>query len=534
MINLKDKTILLEQSKIIYETCIDIMANNFSVKDAEKALARISFLGTLAWSIHPGKFYDPRLERWALNIGKSIWETASKDESTELRKVSSRKVVHVATETYEVGGHTRFLLNIIKEDINSAHFIILTSQYEKDMPNWLRTEVSKSGGEVISLANKTRVEKVASLQSILTSYADKVFYHIHPNDSIPIAALAATPRPQVITINHADHVFWLGSVLSDIVACYRVLSLDSVMVKRGAQRAMLLPIPLSFPPFEWKSKNIARKELGIKDDDLLILTVASSNKFIPSGQYNYYLTIKQVLDKNPNVFVKVIGLSVNDDLRKHGFEINDRVELLGHITNPKLYYEAADIYLDSMPLSSYTSLLEAMYFGCFPVLPFSPVGALNVENEPSLKGLVKHPATEAQQIQFMQEAIDDLNFRKEIATKGNALIQDNYIGEGWKKYLLEIYKESFAKIDLFPKLEITTGESAIFTQDDEDAILLANSSGSSIDKLFTWLNVYLEIYTIFDLFKLLYLLRRNLNVISLTLPLSQVMRLVKTKLLSIR
>lgn len=528
MTDFEKKDSIALQSQIVYETCVKILVDSTSVANAEKSLATIGFLSTLAWAIHPGRFFDARLELWAANIGKSIWKSKGLKDSI-ISKTSASQVVHVASETYDIGGHTRFLLNIVKQDIGSIHSLVLTRQKEGDVPNWLRDEILKSGGTVISLIDKPYAQRVATLQDVLCYQAKKIFYHIHPDDSIAVAALAAVPRPQVITINHADHVFWLGSALSDIVACYRVLSLNQVIDKRGVQKPMLLPIPLAFDTLEIGAKEHARKQLGISEDTIIILTVASSSKFIPSGRYNYYQTVKKILDKNPQVVVKIIGISATDDISKYGFEINDRVELLGRIPSPRRYYEAADIYLDSMPLSSYTSLLEAMYFECFPVLPFCPVQSLNTENEPALKGLITHAIDEQQQLQFLQEAIDSTEFRKKIASRGSNLVKENYVGKGWNRYLEAIYETSSEKIEFIRDLSLEMNEPLFVTQDDIDAAVVADSYGGIINKLVQWVSHYSKYFSFKDLIRLYFEINYNLRKYELHITPKQMIRLLKTK-----
>ena len=518
----------------IYESFYKALVKSEVTSNPEKDLLVLHFLSSFAWAMHPGRFVDIKLDSWLLSIGQKIWNTGKKNSillSAE-RDSSKRRVLHVATETYDTGGHSRFILNIIKNDGESIHSLALTNQGICDIPKWLKQAVVNSGGEVIILNDEsTLVRKVAKLQYIICNKVDNIFYHIHPNDAVAVAALAAAPRPAVFTINHADHVFWLGSTLSDVVVCYRALSLSTLAEKRNTKSGMLLPIPLAFPEVRDGAKELAREKLSIPNKSIVILTVASPGKFIPSGQYNYYRTIKRVLDKNPNVLVKIIGIDKAEEIEKYGFEINSQIELLGLITQPQLYYEAADIYIDSMPISSYTSLLEAMYFKCFPVLPFNPLESMNVENEPALKGVVIHAKDESEQVDFIQQAIDNLPFRKLISDKGAKLVREHYTNSGWKLYLEKLYKNSVGQVNVVKQADAKIIRPTILSQTDIDS---ANISYSIYNNdylhLLNWLIQSFDFLGILDFINIHFYVNSKKGKFGQLLSLKQSLWFIKEKL----
>ena len=464
----------------IYESLLTILLKSDDNSADENALHILQYLANFAWKFHPGTFVDLRLESRAREIGQRIWNEQKAKAVVSAPASRPDTLLHVASETYSVGGHTRLLLNLIKGDGQATHSLVLTRQQEHDVADWLRKAVTDSGGEIISLAGKPYTERVGELQKLISERAGKLFYHIHPDDSVAVAALAAVPRPPVLTINHADHVFWLGSALSEVTVCIRSWSLSFSLAKRAAQQVVLLPIPLNFAATSPHDKEKARTQLGIQPGTVMILSVASAYKFTPSGQYNYYQTIDSVLRRNPQVIVKIVGIGLHDNLTQLGFAANDRVELLGNIPNPRTYYEAADIYLDSMPFSSFTSMFEAMYFNCFPVLQFDPVDTLNLEREPAFAGLVFHPASQEAQLQLIQKAIDDEEYRKRIAAQGAELIKKNYMGEGWKKHLRAMYDAAAPEVTATRDLRQGLDQVLAITQADEEAAALASSFNGNV------------------------------------------------------
>lgn len=439
--------LLLLKNTAIYRGLINYFSEAFEGYRPEKKLAIINLVASFQWRFHAGLFVSIQLENWALSVGKSIWENNSATAPVLARVANKPAVLHVVTETYAVGGHTRLLLNIIKNDSASLHNVVLTNQKEREAPDWLHAAVEASGGAINSLWGQAKVEQVAVLQQIITKQADRIFYHIHPDDSVAVAALAATPRPQVLIINHADHTFWLGSRLADVVVCYRQGSLAFSTARRAAQRVALLPTALNFEAITPADKQAAREQLGVQAGQVVILTVASAYKFKPSDQHNYYRLLAQVVEANPQVVVKVVGVRAEESAVV-GFKEHKQIELLGAIEDPKPYYKAADLYVDSMPFSSFTSLFEAMYFGCFPVLQFQPSDNLIIGHEPALDGLVPHPRDEQHELQLIQRAINDVTYREETAQRGSERIQAHYMGDGWKNQLTNLYAISAAKVQV--------------------------------------------------------------------------------------
>lgn len=523
---------LLKKNIFIYETVIGVLHKNYEKLDLSSSLNRINMLSALASEMHPGRFVDLRLEKWALFIGDKIWR-AQTTLSPKLPVCNvHRRVLHVASETYDVGGHTRLILNIVKGDSDSVHSLIVTRQDQCKVPLWLQIAVESTGGSVMSIAEKKEVDKVAILQQKLTEGFDKVFYHVHPDDGASIAALAATPRPQVMFVNHADHLFWLGSVLSDIVVCYRESALLFSLQRRLAQRALLLPTALNFPCIDYDEREKARRELHIPLDKIVVLTVASSHKFKPDSKYNYFRVVETILNKNPNVLIKIIGVSEEDDLDNLNFKPHDRVELLGKMPEPQLYYKSSDIYLDSMPTASLTSIFEAMYFGCYPILQFSPVSSMKIDEEPAFKGLFFHADCEEELIYSVQEAIDNQMLRKKNAALGSQRIKDNYMGKGWREYLNSLYNATCLNLYCVRKIcddnDINKFE---YLQEDLDAARLSTSiQGPSKYVLHRRLHSILKSITLPDLFLIFYKLKKSPDK-EARLSFKQIAGLIKNKVL---
>ena len=61
------------------------------------------------------------------------------------------------------------------------------------------------------------LQKARNLRAIARFNADMVILHHGGHDLVPLLAFATTNLPPVAVLNHADHVFWLGSSITDMV-----------------------------------------------------------------------------------------------------------------------------------------------------------------------------------------------------------------------------------------------------------------------------------------------------------------------------
>ena len=60
----------------------------------------------------------------------------------------------------------------------------------------------------------------------------------------PVLAFADKRCPPVALLNHADHIFWLGSTISDLIINQRDIGKVLSEERRFARHNTVLPIPL--------------------------------------------------------------------------------------------------------------------------------------------------------------------------------------------------------------------------------------------------------------------------------------------------
>jgi glycosyltransferase involved in cell wall biosynthesis len=432
----------LRRSAAAYEALVADILRLETRGDDERTLRWLSLAAEIAWTAHPGRFADGRLEAVALRIGQRLQPAAAMAAAQAHDAASTnerRRVLHVATTVYGVGGHTRLIENWIKSDNSTLHSLVLLDQGEFGIPPGLAGLIADSGGELIALpASASLLGKAQRLRRIAQSGYDCLILHHHPNDVVPLVALAAAECPPVAVMNHADHVFWLGVSVADAVIEFRHYGARLSRDRRSARQMLMLPLPIELPspPLD---RAQARARLNIPDTEVMLLSIGQGYKYTPTKKHNFFHTLHQVLADNPTARLYVVGVS-EEQFSSFGVPYNDRFELLGFISDPTAYEAAADIYLESFPYGSYTALIETIARGACPVLMYSPQSHTDISRDVSLNGLIESPADEADYVARVTALINDPEARAKLGQAAARQITSVHGCDVGRTYIQPIYE----------------------------------------------------------------------------------------------
>lgn len=344
----------------------ELVQDHLAGASGELLLARAQFAGNLAWTSHGGRFALPRVEQ-VLREDRSL-STGCADVAAS--QVAGR-TLHILTEAYATGGHTRLARRWIElmEDEPSA--VLLVRQQGPMDPAWVAP--AGRGIPVVDLEAESvtaPLEKVDAVRRYIEA-ARRVVFHIHPDDACSVAAGHLSGRRDLRILDHADHVAWLGAGLPAVLLGGRSGGSDLAVRRRGIDRSQCdyVPIPLSPPPRT--DRAAARRDLGFSSGDVVLLTIATGYKFLPIDGRSLLEPLAAAM-KTPGLRIVAIGPD-------HGHPVfgtladlyPGRVQALGPIPDPWAFRAAADIYLDSFPFCSTTSLLESAMLGT-PVVAYQP------------------------------------------------------------------------------------------------------------------------------------------------------------------
>lgn len=427
-------------------------AENFAARNKQTAAA--AYAGVAAayamWN-HTGIWASPRLERILIDIGQRIGGRIPYGGGKNRRNGTPKNVLHVLTQAYSVGGHTRFVWRWIQQDTGRSHSVALTRQGTKKVPNQLVEAVEGTGGRVhfLDVGVGGLLAWARSLRKLALGF-DQIVLHIHPCDVVPIIALAERrDLPPVVFMNHIDNVFWLGVGIADVVTHIRESGLDVSTELRGVERDRCLILPIPVDEVERKlSRTEAKRQLGLADDAVVLLSIAAQYKYEPIlGESSYADVLSSVLRNHENCTLLVAGAEPRGQWEKAIAELGPRFRVLGKREDTDVLYQAADIYLDSFPVCSLTSLLEAGSYE-LPLITLSPcfekVRLLCADCPGFASTLIRKTEIDDYKNEISR-LVEDPELRLNIGKKTRNEILNAHAGKNWLGYLEHAYS-SAAKV----------------------------------------------------------------------------------------
>lgn len=414
--------------------------------DPGKAASLAQLAARYASNNHPGVFASPALETLLVGIGARTMPAWDRTEAVA-RGPWPGRVLHVLTKAIGVGGHTRYALRWLEHDAGRVHSLALTGQ-TGEVPGALAEAVRSSGGELRILGDggdpspATLIARARELRS-MASHADVVVLYTHPFDVVPVIALSGNlDRPPVLFVNHSDHCFWIGTAVADLVACIRGQGQRVCVERRGvsADRCTMLPVPLD-AAVRHRSQTVAKEELGLPPSAVVLLTVAAAYKYEPIDEVEFLDLVSPTVDARSDVILLAVGprgRRWQDAERRTG----GRVRALGPRPGVQLYYEACDVYLDSHPCSSVTSLLEAASLGtpAMTLCPYEGGAAVLCSEDPGLDGLETRATTPDDYRAILDRVVDDVALRRELGRTLGERIGAAHSLDRWRTDLQTAYE----------------------------------------------------------------------------------------------
>lgn len=428
-----------------YEWIIEKIQSMDWRNEAEAVLRRIEEGARFAARFHPGRFADGAIENVAFQIGVDLRDPVADGERFTIPLVSKdsrRRLLHVAYDVLGVGGLTRMLHHWVQHDPTSHHSILLINQSNMPVPQWLSEAVRRSGGDLFVFPSEwSHYQKAQWLRHIAMRETDLVVLHHCAFDMVPTVAFATAQCPPVAILNHADHHFWLGSSVSDLVINLRTAGSKHTMERRFISSNTVLPVPLADPKSR-VSRLDARHALGIPTNQVVLLSVGRAEKYRPCGPYDFVATAGKILDRQPCAHLYVVGESPQGIAPYLRCGLHERLHLIGEMEDSSLYRAAADVYLESFPFGSQTALLEAALGGIPAVPAYAPLFPLLVTNDDAIQDLIPNPKDENEYVERVELLIQQTEWRAEFGQVLRKRLLVDHVGEGWLTRLAAIYQET--------------------------------------------------------------------------------------------
>ncbi|MFP5369221.1 MAG: hypothetical protein ACLGI3_00495, partial [Actinomycetes bacterium] len=348
---------VLAENRRHYELLVEMARHYAGQGDIENTLRAATGAANYAWLAPVGLLSDLRLERIVVH---AVRGSGSVTVDGDRR---SGRVLHVLTEAYSVGGHTRLAWRWMSRDDRPSD-VVLTNQ-RGPVPDRLVEAVRSAGGDLHDLraAAPGLLHRAQALRQLMDG-ADLVVLHVHPYDAVALAAVNLPGlRPPVIYENHADLSFWLGVAGADLVCDLRsdARALDTDLRGVAAERIGVLPMPVDAMPSS--SGGDLRLQLGIDPDAVVALTVSADWKMAASWGRGMHSVVDRLLYWTPKLSVVLVGATPSAEWSRLSARYPGRVFPVGTVPDPAPWFDLADVYIESYPTRAGTSPLEAAVLG---------------------------------------------------------------------------------------------------------------------------------------------------------------------------
>lgn len=414
----------------------------FKEKNINVKLKLAKYYATYCWQNRVRFFQDLEFEK---ELGKISLKY--KINTFEIKGICNKRTLHVATEVYSSGGHTRVINNWINFEGENQDLLIINSE-RSQIENWLKETLKENSGKIILLQENNILERARELFNIAQNY-ERIILHIHPDDIIPILAFSNSKIIEKIYFyNHADHVFWLGVTINKCVLDLTSEGKELSSKKRGIINSEVLSIPLEEEQHESEAIDIDKiyELYNIKKNNKIIFSMATEYKYNTILDYNFFEFLEKLspfLIKN-DIYFLVAGPTLRNKSWKSIYEYSKkRVIPLGVVSKEKVkkIWKIIDLYIDSFPMNSYTCLLEAISnnIKCFSLkTPISDLDCLKKIKVDTIENLIK---------EIEKFFIYDSNYKEENIEIVNSLKKVHF-KNGFLNNLKKIYLENDSQKNL--------------------------------------------------------------------------------------
>ena len=401
--------------------------------------------GNFALQNYTGHFREPEIETFLSDYGNRLFENDSGNILFE-----DKILIHIITKTFEIGGHSRYLENLLQLDDIHTHHLIISDQGKTKPRENIYTLIKQQKGTITHLEGSID-DKAKQLIEVISILGGKIMLHHHPNDIIPSISLSILRENfPIFFFNHSDHTYSFGFELNPVVINIRQEAARITYQWRLCEKNTVLPLPIIKPEIKLSREKVLLK-YGLNPELKLGLCIAGMHKLIPNSEYNFFRTMYKVLNENENIQITVVGVTIENirDLNLMEYE-HPRFYFLGTITDPSELQAHADLAIDPIPMGSYTAFLETIYYGAFPLTCYNSPLLFDLTQDPALKNFFQMTKNEEEYLNQLKSAINTFDSNDQNRLKD--IFYKHHCGESWNK----MFQNSLQPMDVLKIPNFTT------------------------------------------------------------------------------
>jgi hypothetical protein len=319
--------------------------------------------------------FVPVLDSLIHRVGQAL-STAS--PTRPAKRTESNFVLHVATELYPVGGHTRVVADVIRALPERRHCVVITDMFG----NYSAGKYSVADVDQIFAGTETGfvvlnvgsgVDKVRQLIGILAAGDPMAcFMYAHHGDVVANAAVTESTCRRSIFVHHADHMPSLGPTRAD----YLHLDLSPVCHRQCLAIAGNAPIFLGLTAEDRGVKPLVERERS----KMSAACSGPMHKFWPDPPgVRYADVVREVMRSAGGKYYHIGGMppdalaQIQRELATAGVDPARFVDMGGvrSVWDTFLQLEI-DFYVDSLRLGRVKTIVEALGAGLPIVMPAPP------------------------------------------------------------------------------------------------------------------------------------------------------------------
>lgn len=317
-------------------------------------------------SMFDWKYLDDRISQIVKNV------------KIKKKKINTHRVAFLATNLFDKSGASKCLETIIKELhplYKQAIFITQAHRSQKDAPNTLKTLKKLVEISAIDCSLEHFEDEVRFLVGKLVEFAPKVLIVcMNPHDVFATAVLAIVRRDtniKILYFNQASHWPLLGLSFAHFSIEASPLTARITVEQRHMNRYKIIPLPsLKNNETVYYSKDEIeklKKKLNIPLDALVTLSGGSGYKFFDSiHDSKYFCMIRDLLNRDDKLYHVVmssfldIHKCVINKIFKDYPQLKQRLLCIPREDNFDIYFQMADVFIDSFPVSSALTQMDLM------------------------------------------------------------------------------------------------------------------------------------------------------------------------------